>query len=239
MTSEERKQGRRERREAARNVQRDKRVSQYDRYEGVIATSALYKAAKLSRRTIRWKASVQRYFMSLLRNLWNTHDRLKQGLKVTLGFICFTICDRGRKRRIRSVHFKERVVQRSLCDNALVPVLSRSFVYDNGASLKGRGIHWHLNRCRAHLERYYRANGRSNDGWVLLIDFTHYFDNVLHEPILRRLHKAFHDKRIVQLTWQLSNASAQNRWASAAKYRKSSPLRTQATSTTMPKKCYG
>ena len=44
--------------------------------------------------------------------------------------------DRHELRHIRSVHINERVVQRCLCDYSLVPVLSRSFVYDNGASIK-------------------------------------------------------------------------------------------------------
>lgn len=144
---------------------------------------------------------MQRYFMSWLRNIITLRLMLISGKDVTMGFICFTICERGKTRHIRSVHFKERVAQRSLCDNALVPVLSRSLIYDNGASLDGKGITFALKRLKHHLHKFYRSHG-SNDGYILLIDFSGYFDNILHEPLYEILDKAFSDKRIVNLSKQ-------------------------------------
>lgn len=176
-------------------------IAEYDNFDNVVSCNALYKAAKLSRKSIRWKASVQRYFMSFLRNIIQLRKMLLAGEDVTLGFIVFYVCDRGKTRRIRAVHFKERVPQRSLCDNALIPVLSRSLIYDNGASLKGKGITFTLHRLKRHLHEYYRRHG-TNDGYILLIDFSGYFDNILHEPIYEMLDKAFSDKRIVNLARQ-------------------------------------
>lgn len=201
MTSEERRDARRARRERDRAVKRDGKVGQYDDYERVISANSLIKAALLSRHGVGWKASVQRYMMNLLRNVWETREKLKNGESVVQGFICFSIFERGKKRFIRSVHIKERVVQRSLCDNALVPILSRSLVYDNGASMKNKGIHFAIRRCRCHLQRYYRQNRRSNDGYILLTDFSGYFDNIQHEPIKAMLLRAFHDKKLRWLIW--------------------------------------
>lgn len=201
MTSEDRKAARRARRERDRAKMRDEKVGQYDDYERVIGSNSLIKSAILSRHGVAWKASVQRYMMSLFRNVWETREKLKKGMSVVQGFICFTIYERGKKRFIRSVHIKERVVQRSLCDNALVPVLSRSLVYDNGASIRGKGIHFAMGRCRCHLQRYYRQNGKSNRGYILLTDFSGYFDNIQHEPIKAMLVKAFKDRRIRWLIW--------------------------------------
>lgn len=201
MNSAERHAARRKRREAARAAKRAAFVAQYDNYENVISANALIRAAKLSRRGVRWKASVQRYFVNLLRNTWELRNKLKNGVSVVMGFICFTIMERGKLRNIRSVHFKERVVQRSLCDNALVPVLSRSLVYDNGASLEGKGIHFALYRCRHHLRRYFREH-HTNRGWVLLIDFSGYFDNILHGPLKQMIVENFKDRHIRWLVWQ-------------------------------------
>jgi hypothetical protein len=92
------------------------------------------------------------------------------------------------------------VVQRSLCDNALVPVFSRSLIYDNGASIKGKGIHFAMFRCRDHLREYYRKHG-SNRGWVLQVDFKGYFDNIEHGPVLDMLKKHFTDPRLLKLAW--------------------------------------
>ena len=202
MTSEERKDARRARRTAVREKQRSAYAEKYDCYERVIDGNNLIAAAKKSRNGVRWKASVQRYFMSLLRNTWDLRRKLQHGISVVQGFICFTICERGKTRNIRSVHFKERVAQRSLCDNALVPMLSRSLVYDNGASIKGKGIHFAAFRCRKHLQRYFKANGHSNKGWVLLIDFSGYFDNIKHEPIKEIIIRTFRDRRLRWMIWQ-------------------------------------
>jgi hypothetical protein len=201
MTSAERHAARRKRREIARNEKRRLTIGAYDDYQQVIDANHLIKAAKLSRNGVARKASVQRYFMNLLRNTWDLRNKLKTGISVVQGFICFDICERGKLRHIRSVHFKERVVQRSLCDNVLTPVLSRSLVYDNGASLEGKGIHFAMYRCKRHLQRYYRKY-HTNKGWVLLIDFSGYFDNIQHAPIKEMIINNFSDRRVRWLTWQ-------------------------------------
>ena len=154
----------------------------------------------LSKHGVNWKASVQRYHVNLLRNTWALRDKLLRGESVVQGFICFDLMERGKLRHIRSVHFKERVVQRSLCDNALVPVLSRGLIYDNGASIKGKGIHFAMFRCRDHLREYYRKHG-NNRGWVLQVDFKGYFDNIEHGPTLEMLKKHFDDPRLLKLAW--------------------------------------
>lgn len=199
MNSDERKELRYQRRKAAREEKKQDRLGQYDCFKNVISCNALIQAAKQSRKTIRWKASVQRYFVNLLRYTFEIKDNLLLGISMAMGFISFTISDRGKTRNIRSVHFKERVVQRSLCDNALVPVLGNSLIYDNGASLKGKGIHFALRRLKTHLLRFYRRNGFSDEGYILVIDFSGYFDNILHEPLFALLRKAFKDPRIIAL----------------------------------------
>lgn len=199
MKSEERKDVRRKRRENARKIKRIESNKEYDNYDNVIKSSSLFNAALLSRRTVRWKGSVQRFCGGLLRNVWSLHRDLVNLKDITMGFITFKICDRGRERVIRSVHFRERVVQRSVCDNALIPVLAKSLIYDNGASLKGKGIHFHIDRCKHHLQKFYRENGFSNNGYVLLIDFAGYFDNIEHEPLIEMLKCFFSDEKLIDL----------------------------------------
>ena len=69
--------------------------------------------------------------------------------------------------------------------------------------MEGKGIHFALNRLDAHLHRFYRRNGFSNDGYILVIDFSKYFDNILHEPVYQDLQKNFTDARIINLAAQL------------------------------------
>lgn len=98
MTSEERRAARRQRRSIAREQKRKEAVGQYDDYERVIKSSSLIKAAKQSRKEVAWKSSVQKYFMSLLRNTLDLRKKLQSGVSVVMGFICFYISERGKTR---------------------------------------------------------------------------------------------------------------------------------------------
>ena len=173
--------------------------AKYDNFDTIASYRALYDANRKSMRNVAWKASVQRYQMNLLRNIHNANNDLLNGKDVTKGFVEFNTLERGKMRHIRSVHFSERVIQRSTCDNALIPLLSRDLIYDNGACIQGKGIDWALDRLDAHLQQFFRANGFSNDGFVLKFDFSGYFDCILHSICMAKYNKACDDKRIVEL----------------------------------------
>ncbi len=200
MTSLERRWEKRYQRRKARREQRKvEQCTRYDDFQRIVSYNALYRANRISRKNVCWKASVQRYQMNLLRNLHNTHNALCARQDISKGFVEFNAMERGKLRHIRSVHYSERVVQRSTCDNALPPMLSRSLIYDNGACLQGKGVDWALDRLDAHLQRFYRANGFSNQGYIVIFDFTSYFDNILHEMCRNIYRKAFSDTDILWL----------------------------------------
>jgi hypothetical protein len=115
-----------------------------------------------SARCAAWKESIQRYGANAMRNVAETRRKLLSGESVQNGFVEFTLRERGKTRHIKSVHISERVVQKSLCDNALVPLLSNTLIHDNGASIKGKGVHFALCRLVCHLSRYCRRN-RTNE----------------------------------------------------------------------------
>lgn len=83
-------------------------------------------------------------------------------------------------RHIRSVSVRERGVQRCICDYCLVPLITRSFIYDNGASMKNKGYGFSRKRLVTHLHQYYN-HYKDTDGYVLLFDFSKFFDNVSHQ----------------------------------------------------------
>jgi len=200
MTSLERRhEARYQRRKAARDKKKQMRYAENDCYENIISYRSLYNANRQSMKSVSWKASVQRYQMNLLRNIHDTHLDLAAGKDITKGFVEFNTIERGKVRHIRSVHFSERVVQRSTCDNALVPMLSRGLIYDNGACLKGKGIDRALDRLDIHLRQFYRANGFSNEGYILLFDFKGYFDSIRHDICLKKFDDSFTDERILTL----------------------------------------
>lgn len=198
MTSFERREARYHRRKARREAKRKARVEGCN-FGRVVDPNKLYKAAKESRKGVYWKASIQRYWMNILRNIFQVSKDLKAGKDIRKGFIEFDIHERGKTRHIRSVHYSERVVQKSLCNNALIPHLLPSLIHDNGASVKDKGIHFAIKRLKTHLRRHFQKHGLN--GYVLLVDFRKYFDNILHEPMWEIYHNSFgSDKRLVDLS---------------------------------------
>ena len=122
------------------------------------------------------------------------------------GFVQFTVCERGKRRDIRSIHINERVVHRAENDLILVPVLRPKLIYDNAASLKDRGTHFALKRLKVHLWKYYREHG-SNEGYILMGDLHSYFDSVDHDVVFREYSRIFgYDPDIVNLTMDFIDA---------------------------------
>lgn len=198
MNSQERKEARYQRRKAKREARRLEIVKQYN-FERVINPDKLYRAMKEARRGVYWKASVQRYNMNFLRNILQASKDLQVGKDLRKGFYEFDIIERGKHRHIRSVHFSERVIQRSLCSNALIPHLTRGLIHDNGASIAKKGIHFALDRLKLHLTKHFKEHG--TEGYLLLVDFKGYFDNIQHEPIRAMYEKAFsEDGRLIDLS---------------------------------------
>jgi retron-type reverse transcriptase len=200
MTSEERREARYQRRKAERAEKRQSKLSQFDSFERVTNIDNLYASFLESKSGVDWKESVQRYEANALRNIIDTRRRLLAGESVQHGFMEFTLHERGKVRHIKSVHISERVVQKCLCNQALVPILSNGLIYDNGASVKGKGVHFAIKRLIAHLSMFYRQNGNSNEGYCLSIDFSKFFDSIDHELLFKMLDKEIKDKRVLDLT---------------------------------------
>lgn len=198
MNSAERREARYQRRKAARMKKKAAALREYGDFETVFSFERLYESYRASVRGVGWKASTQRYKAASLANVTKTHEELIAGRYRSKGFYEFDIVERGKPRHIRSVHISERVVQRCLCDYCLVPMLSRSFIYDNGASLRGKGYDFAVSRVTHFLAEHYRKHGR--EGYVLVFDFSKYFDTAQHEPVFREFERSGIDDRLVALS---------------------------------------
>jgi retron-type reverse transcriptase len=89
-------------------------------YEKVYDFQSLYNAYQLAARGKHGRPDVIQFEMNLPENLWRLHDELESGTYRPAPYNHFTIHD-PKTREIQALSFADRVVQRSLCDNALRP----------------------------------------------------------------------------------------------------------------------
>lgn len=195
MTSTERHEARYRRRKSKREAKRREHTEKYDDFERLSSVSALIKSHWDSRKGVMWKASVARYDAHFFRNARRASRSMREGKDTRMGFYHFNIVERGKPREVHSLHYAERVIRRSVCMNAMVPILSHNLIYDNGASLKNKGITFHIDRCERQLREYFREYG-DNEGYVLIIDFRKFFDNIEHEPVFQMYDKYIRDDRL-------------------------------------------
>jgi RNA-directed DNA polymerase len=209
MNSIERKQNRYIRRKEKRDIKRNSFLAEYNNFDLLFNTDYLFDAYKKAIKNVSWKLSIQRYSMNVLINILHTYKDILTDKKITKGFAEFDIVERGRKRHIKSVHIIESVFQKWLCERILTPLLSRFLIYDNGASMKNKGLHFSMKRFKVHLSKYYRKNG--NDGYCLSIDFKRYFDNIKHDILIEKLKKYIHNKKILNTVKELVYAFGNNK----------------------------
>ena len=186
-----------ERRQAKRVDRRNLFIKKYDNYANVCNRIKLFEAADLAKVNVMWKSSVQNWSIHQLLNTERLYRDLLAGKDVRKGFSKFTINERGKIRHISAVRFYERIVQKALCKNVLYPVYTRSLVYDNGASQKGKGVKFSNDRLIKHLRQHFRKYGRN--GYILLIDYKGYFENIDHDALRKIYRGYFTDPRLLKL----------------------------------------
>lgn len=135
-------------------------------------------------RQSRWKDSTQRYLANLLLNSVKLHDEVCSGSYSVKPTKDFYLNERGHIRFIEAPDIRDRHVQKGLMKQVLTPSLTPHLIYDNYASLKGRGTSFARKRFEIQLHRYIRRYG--TEGYIMLMDYSKYFEHVVHE-VLKRL----------------------------------------------------
>ena len=129
-----------------------------------------------------WKGSVQRFEMNKLSNYRELQKEIRNDNYTQMPMTEFKQSERGKDREIKAHHIRDRVVQRSLNDNILLPRIDSHLIYDNGASRINKGLSFARERFEKHLHQAYFNYGSS--AYVLLMDFSKFFDNILHNNLI-------------------------------------------------------
>lgn len=177
--------------------ERRKRKSKPYVYGLIYDMNHLYTSYRKSIKESNWKKSVQIYEKNAVYNLYKLRKRLIDKTYEQRDFYEFTLNERGKVRRIKAMYIEDRIVQRSLSDYVMTPIIKDYLIYDNAASLKRKGVDFCRKRLETHLHRYYRKYGL--EGYILKIDFSKFFDNLLHDYCKRILSDIIEDRNIQHL----------------------------------------
>lgn len=165
-------------------------------FEVMADFNQLYSAYLESRNGKRWKCAVVRFEVNVLENIMFLHFMLTKRKYRPSPYNYFLVHE-PKERLIMYNGFRDKIIQHSLCDNVLGPLLSKTFIYDNYASQKGKGTHFGLDRLKSFMQRYYRQFGA--DGWVLKCDISKYFYRINHDVLKSQLRRVIHDPDVLWL----------------------------------------
>lgn len=140
----------------------------------------LYEAYLKTVKGSKWKETTQKFALNYLRNIFKLIDELSNQSYLPGEEGEFTLNERGKIRPITTLQPRDRLVRHVVCDEILMPEVERRIIYDNGASIKGKGIGHAKKRFEAHLHQAFIEYG-TNELFCLFGDFTKFYDNIIHD----------------------------------------------------------
>lgn len=165
--------------------------------------NAFYEEAKAS----YWKESTQRYRANLLINNIKLQEELLNNEYEILQTHDFKISERGKIRKINAPAMRDAIVQKILNQYILLPQLGKYFIYDNYASLEGRGTSMARKRVLVMLQRHIKKYG--NNGYVLQVDIKNFFGSINHATLIEMLDKKLNaDNNVKNLIYYIINNSS-------------------------------
>ncbi len=106
-----------------------------------------------------------------------------------------------KEREIQAISYRDRVLQHSLCDNYLIPLLERKLIYDNVACRKDKGTVLACSRLSRFMTEYYKTNG--DKGFFIKIDIKKYFNSIDHVILKEKLKEIVDDEKVLTLLFMI------------------------------------
>lgn len=198
INNNERIKARIERDKQRRMIKRAEKYKEYDNFDHLLTMQHYMDALKKCRRNVDWKGSVQHYTQNCIELILSAIEDLENGkLPKPTNLNEIQLFERGKLRTITPIMINDRITQRVICDYSLVPIIRDSLIYDNGASLKDKGVAFARKRMYCQLSQAVRKWG--SDFYALTFDFKNFFGSIPHSTCLSILKKHYTDQRIIDL----------------------------------------
>jgi len=146
--------------------------------EEIFSFKNLYHAYLYTRKGKRDKECVARYGFHAMEAVNHTKYLMRDRRYKIGDYYKFKVYY-PKERTVMAPPFRDRVVQRCLCEQVLTPVIERHLIYDTYACRTGKGTHAGLERTEEFFKRHYRKHG--SGGWVIKGDISKYFYSIDHE----------------------------------------------------------
>ncbi len=196
MNSVERKQVRYERRKNKRLKKIEERSRKYaDLNKAFCFSKAMYYGDKCCK-GVGYKKSTQNFKLHEFTIVSNICRNIKTSNYKVCDTYSFIINERGKTRKIDAPHIKDRLVHKILSNEIIAPIYLPHLIYDNGASIKNKGFKFSIHRLKKKLYSWYLKNGLN--GFIVLVDFSKFFENCSHE-IIHNIHNNYIiNKRVIK-----------------------------------------
>lgn len=171
---------------------------EWEEFSEVFSMDNLYTSMVMSSKESDWKYSTQNYLREGLLKIKKLRNCILAGKYIPKPFFEFEINERGKKREVRANHVEDRVVRRCICDFYMNPRLEKYLIEDNCASRKDYGISKSRERLEYYLHNYYNTH-HTNHGYILLIDYSRFYDNIRHDFLLNSLFEKLHNRYLQDL----------------------------------------
>lgn len=147
----------------------------------------LYQAYKKSKSGKGFSKSSQRFQVTALDGIHQIKRRLETKTYEVSKYNEFTIFE-PKERIIKAGSFVDKIVQHSLCDNVLIPVLRTEFIQTNYAGQENKGTLYGLECLKSHMHLACQKYGY--DCWIVKADISKFFYNI-HHDILKDMVRYF------------------------------------------------
>lgn len=141
-------------------------------FEKVTDFKNLYQAYRKTKSGKGYRNSSAKFEVQALSGIHKLKKQLETKEYTVARYNSFYIYE-PKQRLIEAAAFKDKVVQHSLCDNVLLPQLSKVFIRNNFAGQIGKGTLFGLNTLKEDMQSFYNEYGM--DGYILKADVTKFF----------------------------------------------------------------
>ena len=209
MNSIERHEARYQRRKLKRLQNKMARVSAIGGVEEAMSYNRLFCAGKKCCTGVRWKQSVQNFEMHLFSKTAVNTRNVRNGTWQPGRCTSFVLRERGKVRPIDAPIINDRQVHKAYTKEVLLPLYLPEMIWNNGASLEGKGFAFSRNMLVKDLHSFYRHYG--TNGNVILLDFKQFFPSAPHKTLYERHQRIILDDELRAIGDKIVAANKQDK----------------------------